>query len=180
MAFLSFRLSVLPKTGFHCTAPVLASLLILVSSPLSVHAQATQTTNSGSSSKRFSYVIQSTYGVSVSSTATPGFQVEGEASMGILPGSYVRNQAGTGGVTMSPTGITVTGIDAGLNLNLDPDKTSFKAKVSRSSDVTETTSTAGAEVVSGTASVSATGSATTTFTAESTESFQDSIFTKNF
>ena len=100
--------------------------------------------------------------------------------MGILPGSYVTNQSGNGGVTMSSTGITVTGIDAGLNLNLDPDTTFFRAKLFSSSTAIEDVSTDSAEAVSGTASVSATGSATTTFTVDSSETLQDSIFTRNF
>lgn len=143
-------------------------------------AQTTQTTNSGSTTRKFSYSIQSNYGVNVSSTSTPGFQSEGEARMGILPGSFVRNQSGDGGVTMSPTGITITGIDAGLNLNLDPDTTLFRAKLTSVLESTEDTGIESVMLTAGTASVSATGSATTTFTVDSTEALNSSTFTQNF
>lgn len=142
-----------------------------------------QQTTSGTT-RRFNYSITSNYGVSVSSTSTPGYSMEGSASMGILPGSFVKNQAGTGNVVITENGVNISGIDAGLNLNLDPQNTLFKATLKKDNTTTSQTnnSTGGATASDngGTASVTASGFASTSISAELTDSFQTRTFEKSF
>lgn len=147
-----------------------------------VLAQSTQTNTSGTNSNKFGFVVTNSYGVSVTSTQTPGYEMEGEASMGILPGSYVKNRATPSGVSLTRNGIQVTGVQSGMELNLDPDKTKFYVRLRspNSTDATGSMGSSSTNASSGTASISATGNATTTFTVESAESINNSSFVKTF
>ena len=167
----------------------LAHLLIAVSG-VPVKAQAVEQATTSATKRNFSYTITSNYGVSVSSSGTPGYEYEGSASMGILPGSYVKNKVGTGNVSITPSGIVVNGVEAGLNLNLDPEQTKFQVKLKNQTGSTQTSSTTGsgsatdgtngATASAGIASISATGTATTNINAEYSESSTTSAFQKSF
>lgn len=166
----------------------LISALVLISLlPSRAAAQVTEQQTSSGNTRRFSYNITSNYGVSITSSSSPGYDLNATAEMGILPGSSVRNAAGTGTVTISENGLSVSGLEGGLYLNLDPDKTLFKASLTNSNpnrpeDVTST----GQDGVSlesdsaGTASITSSGFATTSITAEMSESFQTRTFEKSF
>lgn len=169
----------------HSLSALVCLLAVLFScNPQRAFGQSIQQGGSGASARRFGFTITNTYGVSVSSTSTPGYKVVGEAQMGILPGSYITNQSSSTGVEMRSNGITVTGVNAGLTLNLDPDKTFFRAKLensdSKGSDEENSDTTSSASTQAGTASVSAVGTATTTFTVESSETVTNNVFTKVF
>lgn len=167
--------------GVYIMVLVLAQVILYGSN---ASAQSTQQSGSGTSARRFGFTITNNYGVSVSSTNTSGYQLEGEARMGILPGSFITNQSSSTGVDMRSNGITVTGVNAGLTLNLDPDKTIFTAKLKKIGDLNSTNPESSSETSTsasaGTASISATGSATTIFTVESSETVTNNVFTKVF
>lgn len=98
-------------------------------------AQAITNTNTNSSSKStFSYVIQSTYGVSTSANASPNFKTENEAILKLKGGSFVTNKFGSDAeqasavFIASPNGANVdlSGITA-KNLLLIDDGTYFRS-----------------------------------------------------
>ena len=150
-------------------------------------AQQTESGVSSTTKRDFGYTIQSTYGVAIQTQGTKGYVVDAVAEMGILPNSFVKNAAGSGGVSITATGMTATGADGQMQLNLDPAKTRFfatltndPAKLGTASTSSSTSSLAGSTAQGGSASISATGVATTSFTVESSESIQSNSFRRDF
>ena len=170
---------------------IIASLffVVLAFSQSSALAQQSEEGISSTTRRNFGYTIQSTYGVAIQTQGTKGFMVDAGAEMGILPNSYVKNSAGSGGVSITATGMTATGADGQLQLNLDPAKTRFFATLTNdpskigsqaTPSSTSTSALSGTTLQGGTASISATGIATTSFTVESSESVQSNSFRRDF
>lgn len=102
-----------------------------------VFAQAITNTNTNSSTKStFSYVVQSTYGVTTSANASPNFKTENEAILKLKSGSFVTNKFGSEAeqasavFTATPSGANVdlNGITA-KNLLLIDDGTYFRSSL---------------------------------------------------
>lgn len=118
----------------HLLCSVLLTPLLLTQEAL---AQAITNTNTNSSTKStFSYVIQSTYGVTTSANASPNFKTENEAILKLKSGSFVTNKFGSEAelasavFTATPNGANVdlNGITA-KNLLLIDDGTYFRSSL---------------------------------------------------
>jgi hypothetical protein len=116
-----------------CTIPILLITLL----PFTGKTQQVTNTNTNSSTKStFSYVIQSTYGVTTSANSSPNFKTENEAILKLKAGSFVTNKFGneaeqaTAVFTATPTGANVdlNGISA-KNLLLIDDGTYFRSSL---------------------------------------------------
>jgi hypothetical protein len=89
------------------------------------------------STKVFTYVIQSTYGVNTSANASPNLRVQTEAVLNLKEDSYLTNTAGAVGggtgatfqTTPNGSNVQLTGITADNKYLID-DGTSFKASLS--------------------------------------------------
>ena len=83
---------------------------------LTAKSQQVTNTNTNSSTKStFSYVVQSSYGVSTSANASPNFRVENEAILKLKAGSFVTNKFGNDEERASAV-FVATPTGAGLNL----------------------------------------------------------------
>ena len=119
-----------------CPRPLFGLILFLFTLPLvDCKAQVLEkiNTNQGTN-KNFSYSIQSTYGVSTNSNATPNLRVDTEAVLKLQKGSYITNKSGaiggeTGAVfsaTPSGANFSLTGVNADNKFLID-DGTKFRA-----------------------------------------------------
>lgn len=109
------------------------ALLSFLSAPTLAQVQS-QVNASNGTKNTFSYVIQSTYGVTTQANASPNFVVENEAILKLKQGSFVTNKFGNDDgtanavFTATPTGgsVDLSGI-TGKNLLLIDDGTSFRS-----------------------------------------------------
>ena len=144
--------------------------------PALAQSQGQISRNEGSKNK-FSYTIQSTYGVVTSANSNPNFIVNNEAVLVLKQGSYVTNKFGDDSgnasavFTATPTGSTVdlNGI-SGKNLLLIDDGTMFRSTL-RSVDAKDFNPLYG---------TSATGSATAVHTSTLTVDKEQSTFSQSF
>lgn len=116
---------------------ILLSLIPLCFIPVSTDAQVLQRNNTSKGSRStFSYSIQSTYGVTTSTEATPNLIVDAEAILNLKDGTIITNKAGTIGgdtgavITTTPNGtdVQLSGITADNQFLID-DGTSFKSSI---------------------------------------------------
>ena len=144
--------------------------------PVFSQTQGQVISNEGSKNK-FSYTIQSTYGVTTTATSNPNFIVDNQAVLNLKQGSYVTNKFGDDSgnakavFTATPSGSSVDlqGI-SGKNLLLIDDGTMFKSSL-RSVDPKEYNPDYGN---------SASGSATATHTSTLTVEKENSTFSQSF
>ena len=140
-----------------------------------------QTSATAGSKNTFSYVIQSTYGVTTSANAGPNFIVDNEAVLLLKQGSYVTNKFGDDSgnakavfvATPNDSSVDLQGI-SGKNLLLIDDGTMFRSSI-RSVDPKDFNPEYGS-----TASASAMGTHTSTLTVEKGESTFSQSFTTSF
>ena len=132
--------------------------------------------NEGSKNK-FSYTIQSTYGVVTSATGGPNFIVDNQAVLNLKQGSYVTNKFGDDSgnanavfnATPSGSSVDLQGI-SGKNLLLIDDGTMFKSSI-RSVEPKDFNPNYG---------TSASGSATAVHTSTLTVEKEQSTFSQSF
>lgn len=125
---------------FKAVVKTLSSLGLLLGG-VEVHSQQVTNTNINSTTKNtFSFVVQSTYGVSTSANASPNFIVDNEAILKLKSGSFVTNKFGDEAEnasvvwTATPTGsnvgsaVDINGITS-KNLLLIDDGTYFRSSL---------------------------------------------------
>ena len=115
--------------------PLALSQTVVSNSPTQTKSTQDQTGTTNS----FSYSTSTTFGVSASQNSTPNYVVESKASLGVLNGSQVNNNVGSGSgstgsgsatsASMTPNSLSVTGLASSATVLLDNAKTSFSVVV---------------------------------------------------
>ena len=140
-----------------------------------------QTSSTAGTKNTFSYLIQSSYGVTTTANAGPNFIVDNEAVLLLKQGSYVTNKFGDDSgnakavfvATPTDSSVDLQGI-SGKNLLLIDDGTMFRSSI-RSVDPKDFNPEYGS-----TASASAIGTHTSTLTVEKGESSFTQTFSNSF
>ena len=118
--------------------PLALSQTVVSNSPTQTKSTQDQTGTTNS----FSYSTSTTFGVSATQNTTPNYVVESKASLGVLNGSQVNNNVGSGSgssgsgssgsgtsASMTPNSLSVTGLASSATVLLDNAKTSFSVVV---------------------------------------------------